>query len=73
MALKRLTIGDLVYWPSLEVDENNEWLEKKTQGILTDIIIEEIGGRKVYFGIIVPVKNQISCKIFLYLLERVTI
>ena len=72
-ALKRLGIGDLVEWPSLEVDESNKWFEKKTQGILTNIIVEYVGGRDVYFGTVIPVKNQISCNVFLYLLERVTI
>lgn len=72
-ALKKVSIGDLVEWASLEVDENNKWFEKKSQGILTDITIEYIGGRNVYFGTVVPVKNQISCNVFLYLLEKVTI
>ena len=72
-ALKRLDIGDLVQWPSLETDDENKWYEKKTQGVLVDIVTEHIGGRDVYFGQVIPVKNQITCKVFLYLLERVTI
>ena len=72
-AVARLKIGDLVEWASLETDDENKWFERKTQGILTDIIIEEIGGREVYFGVVLPVKNQISCNVFLYLLEKVTI
>ena len=72
-ALKRLKVGDLVWWPSLETDDQNKWFEKKTQGILTDIVIEDVGGREVYFGEVIPVKNQITCRVFLYLLERVTI
>ena len=72
-ALKRLTIGDLVQWTFLETDENNKWFQKKTQGILVDIITEHIGGREVYFGEVIPVKNQITCRVFLYLLEKVTI
>ena len=72
-ALSRLKIGDLVSWNSLETDENNKWFEKKTQGLLTNIIVETIGGREVYFGEVIPIKNQITCKVFLYLLERVTI
>ena len=72
-ALKRLSIGDLVWWPSLETDDKNKWFEKKTQGILTDVVIEDVGGRSVYFGVVVPVKNQITCRVFLYLLEKVTI
>ncbi len=72
-ALKRLSIGDLVQWASLETDEDKQWFEKKTQGILVDIVSEFVGGREVYFGEVVPVKNQITCRVFLYLLERVTI
>ena len=72
-ALSRLAIGDLVEWATLETDENKQWYEKKSQGILVDITTEHIGGRDVYFGQVVPVKNQITCKVFLYLLERVTI
>ena len=72
-ALSRLDIGDLVQWPSLETDDENKWYEKKTQGVLIDIMIEHIGGRDVYFGQVIPIKNQITCKVFLYLLERVTI
>ena len=72
-ALKKLKIGDLVYWPSLEVDENNKWFEKRTQGVLTEVVVEFVGGRDVYFGVVIPVKNQISCNVFLYLLEKVTI
>ena len=72
-ALKRLKIGDLVVWPSLEIDDKNKWFEKKTQGILADIVIEHVGGRNIYYGIVVPIKNQITCKVFLYLLQRVTI
>ena len=72
-ALDRLSIGDLVEWATLETDEDKNWYERKTQGILIDIVIEEFGGREVYFGEVIPVKNQISCRVFLYLLERVTI
>lgn len=72
-ALKRLNVGDLVEWPSLETDEEKKWFEKKSQGILTDVVIEHIGGRDVYFGEVVPVKNQITCRVFLYLLKKVTI
>tara|TARA_Y100001970_G_scaffold287188_1_gene411226 strand:- start:1377 stop:1634 length:258 start_codon:yes stop_codon:yes gene_type:complete len=72
-ALKRLKVGDLVWWSSLETDDKNKWFEKKTQGVLTNIIIEEVGGRQVYFGEVIPIKNQITCKVFLYLLEKVTI
>jgi len=72
-ALKRLNIGDLVQWVTLETDEDRKWYEKKSQGVLVDIVTEHVGGRDVYFGEVVPVKNQITCKVFLYLLERVTI
>ena len=72
-ARDRLEIGDLVTWPTLETDEENKWYEKKPQGVLVNIIIENIGGRDVYFGEVVPVKNQITCRVFLYLLEKVTI
>ena len=72
-ALKRLNIGDLVQWSTLETDEDKNWFERKTQGVLVDILIEDFGGREVYFGEVIPVKNQITCKVFLYLLERVTI
>jgi len=72
-ALERLAIGDLVQWATLETDEDKKWYEKKSQGILVDIVTEHIGGREVYFGEVIPVKNQITSKVFLYLLERVTI
>tara|TARA_B100001778_G_scaffold334931_1_gene349202 strand:+ start:3305 stop:3538 length:234 start_codon:yes stop_codon:yes gene_type:complete len=72
-ALKRLSIGDLVYWSNLEVDDSNGWYEKKTQGVLTDIVVEEVGGRSVYFGVVIPVKNQIQCKVFLFLLNKIDI
>lgn len=72
-ALKRLNIGDLVQWATLETDEEREWYEKKSQGILVGIVTEYIGGRDVYYGEVIPVKNQITCRVFLYLLERVTI
>lgn len=68
-----MSIGDLVQWTFLETDEENKWFQKKTQGILVNIVSEHIGGRDVYFGEVVPVKNQITCRVFLYLLERVTI
>ncbi len=72
-ALDRLKIGDLVQWPVLETDDQRQWFEKKPQGVLVDILIENIGGRDVYFGEVIPVKNQITCRVFLYLLEKVTI
>jgi hypothetical protein len=72
-ALKRLSVGDLVYWSNLEVDDTNSWYEKRTQGILTDIVVEELGGRSIYFGVVVPVKNQIQCKVFLFLLNKIDI
>ncbi len=72
-AVNRLKIGDLVQWSTLETDEDKNWFERKAQGILVDILIQEFGGREVYFGEVIPVKNQITCKVFLYLLERVTI
>ena len=72
-ALKRLAIGDLVQWSSLETDEDKKWFEKKSQGVLIDILVEEYGGREIYFGEVIPVKNQITCRVFLYLLEKVTI
>ena len=72
-ALKRLSIGDLVQWSTLETDEDKKWFEKKSQGVLIDILVEEYGGREIYFGEVIPVKNQITCRVFLYLLERVTI
>jgi len=68
-----LAIGDLVQWSSLETDEDKKWFEKKSQGVLIDILVEEYGGREIYFGEVIPVKNQITCRVFLYLLERVTI
>ena len=68
-----MAIGDLVQWSSLETDEDKKWFEKKSQGVLIDIIVEEYGGREIYFGEVIPVKNQITCRVFLYLLERVTI
>lgn len=72
-ALNRLSVGDLVYWSNLEVDDTNSWYEKRTQGILTDIVVEELGGRSIYFGVVVPVKNQIQCKVFLFLLNKIDI
>lgn len=72
-ALSRLNIGDLVYWSNLEVDSDNKWFEKRTQGILTDIVIESVGGREIYYGVVVPVKNQIECKVFLFLLNKIDI
>ena len=72
-ALKRLSVGDLVYWSNLEVDDTNSWYEKRTQGVLTDIVVEELGGRSIYFGVVVPVKNQIQCKVFLFLLNKIDI
>ena len=72
-ALSRLNIGDLVYWSNLEVDDNNKWFEKRTQGVLTNIVIETVGGRKIYYGVVMPVKNQIECKVFLYLLHKIDI
>ena len=72
-ALSRLKIGDLVEWSVLETDEDKKWYERKSQGILIDILTEEFGGREVYFGEVIPVKNHITCRVFLYLLERVTI
>lgn len=68
-----MAIGDLVQWSSLETDEDKKWFEKKSQGVLIDILVEEYGGREIYFGEVIPVKNQITCRVFLYLLERVTI
>ena len=72
-ALKRLQVGDLVYWSNLEVDDINNWYEKRTQGILTDIVIEQVGGRLIYYGVVVPVKNQIECKVFLFLLHKIDV
>ncbi len=60
-------------WSTLETDEDKKWYERKTQGVLVDILSEEFGGREVYFGEVIPVKNQITCRVFLYLLEKVTI
>ena len=68
-----MAIGDLVQWSTLETDEEKKWFEKKSQGVLIDILVEEYGGREIYFGEVIPVKNQITCRVFLYLLERVTI
>ena len=68
-----MAIGDLVQWSSLETDEDKKWFEKKSQGVLIKILVEEYGGREIYFGEVIPVKNQITCRVFLYLLERVTI
>ena len=72
-ALKRLQVGDLVYWSNLEVDDINNWYEKRTQGVLTDIVIEQVGGRLIYYGVVVPVKNQIECKVFLFLLHKIDV
>ena len=72
-ALKRLKIGDFVSWTLLEVDEDNDWYQKKIFGVLTDIVVEHIGGRDIYYGVVLPVKNNITCKVFLYLLEKATI
>ena len=72
-ALSRLKIGDLVYWSNLEVDDSKNWYEKRTQGILTDIVIESVGGREIYYGVVVPVKNQIECKVFLFILNKIDV
>mgnify|MGYP001433704474 CR=1 FL=1 len=72
-AYKKLNIGDLVSWPSLETDDDNKWYQRECHGVLTNITIEFIGGRDVYFGVVTPIKNQITCKVFLYLLKKVTI
>ena len=63
----------MVQWATLETDEDKKWHERKSQGVLVNIITEYSGGLDVYFGEVIPVKNQITCKVFLYLLEKVTI
>ena len=63
----------MVQWTTLETDEDRKWYERKAQGILVDILVQEFGGREVYFGEVIPIKNNITCRVFLYLLERVTI
>ena len=62
-----------MYWGNLEVDDKNNWYEKRTQGVLTDIVIEQVGGRLIYYGVVVPVKNQMECKVFLFLLNKIDI
>ena len=67
----RFSAGDIVKWKGWFLNDIGGHESESYYGVLVDIIEEEVGGRQVVYGLVLPFKNNITFQINMTSLKKV--